>query len=80
MPRVQSSEQRHDAYEPFGGLQKKTCRRIGEVCDERLARETGRLFEHVREEENKKKNMRATESSGDGKPSASPSGSATAEE
>ncbi len=60
------------------------CRkRLGEelekVGGERLARETERLFEHLEEEESIKEIARASESSKDGKPSASSSGPATAE-
>ncbi len=45
----------------------------------RLVRETERLFEHAQEEENKERKARASESSVDGKPSASSGGPATAE-
>ncbi len=40
LPRVQSSEQRHESHEPFRGMQKKVYRSIGEVGDERMTRET----------------------------------------
>ena len=50
------------------------------VGDERLARETERLFEYLEEEENKKKRTKVSEESGESKPSASSSGPAAAQE
>ena len=50
------------------------------VGDERLVRETERLFEHLEEEENKKKRAKVGEESGESKPSTSSSGPATAQE
>ena len=63
VPRMQSSEQRNDCNEPFVGVQKKACGRVGESRgrEARLVRETERPFEHLEEEENKKKRARAGE-------------------
>ncbi len=57
---------------------------LEKVGDEKLVRETERLLDYLEEEENKKKKARASEGSGDGKPSAckpsaSSSGPAAAE-
>ena len=59
---------------------KRLAQDLEKVGDERLVRETERLFEHLEEEENQKKRARASESDGDSKPSASSSGPALAEE
>ena len=48
--------------------------------DERLVRETERLFEYLEEEENKKERTKVSEESGESKPSASSSGPAAAKE
>ncbi len=72
---MQSREPRDDGEEPFGGLHKQTHKER----DERLERETERLFERLEEEENKQKKARASESSGESKASASSSGPATPE-
>ena len=59
---------------------KRLSEELEKVGDERLVRETERLFEYLEEEENKKKRARASEGEGDSKPSASSSGPAPAEE
>ncbi len=43
--RMQRSEQRLDRSEPFGGVQKKLAEELEKVGDDRLVRETERLFE-----------------------------------
>ncbi len=73
---MESNEQRHDSGEPFGRVQKKA--ELEKVDDERLVRETERLFDYL-DEEDSKQNANAGESSGDGKASASFSGPATSE-
>ncbi len=50
------------------------------VGDERVEHETERQFEHLEEEENRKKNAKTSENSGESKPSASSSGPAAPEE
>ena len=59
---------------------KRLAEELGEIGDERLVREKERLFEHLEEEENKKKRTKMSEESGESKPSASSSGPAPAEE
>ena len=53
---------------------------LEKVGDERLARETERLFEYLEDEENKNKQARTGEDNGDSKPSASSSGPEVAKE
>ena len=59
---------------------KRLAEELEKVGDERIARETERLFEHLEEEENKKKRAKVGEESGESKPSTSSSGPATARE
>ncbi len=52
---------------------------LEKVGDERLVRETERLFEYLEEEENKKKRANISEEKGESMPSASSSGPAVAQ-
>ena len=59
---------------------KRLAEELEKVGDERLVRETERLFEYLEEEENKKKYTRASGDNGQSRPSASSSGPAVGQE